>query len=160
MATEVLDGRCQTGLQLDLRPPAAHAVKEIEVAVVVPDVDALVIGRKRHELPREFAVPLEDLHELEQRVMTLGTEVEGASVKARIEGRGHEGLDDVVDVVAVAQLPAIAKDPNRFAADRLAQENAHEARLVARTMLPGTVGIREPQRNRLHAVDLRVKRVV
>src|SRR5262245_60320078 len=123
MATEVLDGRCQARFQLDLWPPAAHAVKESEVAVVVPDVDALVVGRERHQIPREFAVPVEDLHELEQRVMPLGPEVEDASVEARIEGRGHKGIDDIIDVVEVAQLPAIAENPNRFTADRLAQEN-------------------------------------
>src|SRR5262245_55641514 len=135
MATEVLDGRCQAGFQLDLWPPAAHAVKESEVAVVVPDVDALVVGRERHELPREFAVPVEDLHKLEQRVMPLGTEVEDASVEPGIESRGEKGIDDVIDVIEVAQLPAVAEDPNRFTADRLAQENADEALLVARNVL-------------------------
>ena len=96
-----------------------------DVGVEVADVDALALGRERHE-PRRRRRPAtssSSFGELEQRDRVLVAEVEDLAVGGVARARAQERVHDVVDVVEVALLAAVAEDLDLLA----------EARPAART---------------------------
>ena len=142
--------------------PAERSAHLRGVRVEVADVDPLALGREGHQPVAAAArdCSSSSFDQLEQRDGLVVPEVEHLPVRGVQRAGAQEGLDDVVDVVEVALLLAVAEELDLLAERRLAHEPADEALAVVPDQLPRPVGVGQPQRRGADAVHLVVDQVV
>src|SRR5439155_5369742 len=128
MPAIVLDGAPEPIRERNVRLPAEHPLDLAVVRVVVADVDDLPVRGKRHEAVASAAGHLEELlGEAAEAHGGARAQVEHLAIGRIARRRAQQRVDDVVDVVEVAQLLAVPEEADFLTVDREADEPRDEA---------------------------------
>ena len=100
------------------------------------------------------------VREVAERGRLCAAEVEDLALRGLARAREQQRLHDVVHVVHVAPLLALAVEFDDAALDRLPHEPADEALPVVAQQLARAVGVRQTQADGARAVDAVVEQVV
>src|SRR6267142_5177234 len=158
MIAVVGEARRQSLPQGDLGPPTQLGPNLVVIPVVISDIDGFALGRKRHNLEMRAGSKFDErLRQLPKADDFLVSKVVDVSVGAGIHSREKERLNDVVDIIEIPQLVAVAVDQDRLAFDCILQP--HPEKRLSRVLDPHAwaVGIRESQRASPYAVDIVVE---